>query len=106
MIYIAVDWEHPTDAKQGKDYIRLLARLREVLPAPRYLLASCLPASQWALRHIDLATAQNYLDMLNLMAYDFSGPWAPETGHQAQLYGSSSANSGQSAVSYVLAQGV
>lgn len=44
--------------------------------------------------------------MLNLMAYDFSGPWKPETGHQAQLYGSASAISGQSAISYVLAQGV
>jgi chitinase len=105
-LYCAVDWEHPADAKQGKDYIRLLARLREVLPAPRYVLASCLPAGHWALRHIDLAAAQKHLDMLNLMAYDFCGPWEPETGHQAQLYGSASAVSGASAVSYVLAQGV
>ncbi|KAJ5156939.1 Endochitinase B [Penicillium canariense] len=101
---IDVDWEHPADSKQGKDYVRLLAKLREVLPAPRYVLTTCLPAGQWALRNIDLSAAQQYLDMVNLMAYDFSGPWEAETGHQAQLYGSPI--SGYSAVEYVLSQGV
>lgn len=42
------------------------------------------------------------------MAYDFSGPWTNETGHQAQLFHPSRGPSisCQSAVSYVLAQGV
>ena len=83
-ICYAVDWEHPSDSKQGKDYVRLLARLREVLPAPRYVLTTALPAGQWALRNIDLAAAQKHLDMINLMTYDFAGPWESETGHQAQ----------------------
>ncbi|CAG7933835.1 unnamed protein product [Penicillium olsonii] len=99
-----VDWEHPSNSKQGKDYVRLLARLREALPAPRYVLTTALPAGQWALKNIDLSAAAKYLDMINLMTYDFAGPWAPETGHQAQLYGS--AVSGDSSVSYVLSQGV
>lgn len=103
-ICYTVDWEHPSDSKQGKDYVRLLARLREVLPAPRYVLTTALPAGQWALRNIDLAAAQKYLDMINLMTYDFAGPWESETGHQAQLYGSGV--SGDSAVSYVVGQGV
>ncbi|KAJ5228970.1 hypothetical protein N7489_009678 [Penicillium chrysogenum] len=101
---IDIDWEHPSDSRQGKDYVRLLARLREVLPAPRYVLTTALPAGQWALRNIDLAAAQKHLDMINLMTYDFAGPWESETGHQAQLYGS--AISGDSAVSYVMRQGV
>lgn len=104
LIIHTVDWEHPADPQQGKDYVRLLAKLREVLPAPRYVLATCLPAGQWALRNIDLSVAQKHLDMINLMAYDFAGPWGPETGHQAQLYGTPT--SGYSAVDYVLTQGV
>ena len=99
-----MDWEYPADAKEGKDYVRLLAQLREVLPAPRYVLATCLPAGQWALQNIDLSAAQKYLDMINLMAYDFSGPWEATTGHQAQLYGSPI--SGDTAISYVVSQGV
>lgn len=99
-----MDWEHPADTTQGKDYVRLLARLREVLPVPRYVLGTCLPAGQWALRNIDISAAQKHLDMINLMAYDFAGPWGSETGHQAQLYGSPT--SGSSAVDYLLMQGV
>ncbi|KAJ5139480.1 Glycoside hydrolase superfamily [Penicillium atrosanguineum] len=101
---IDVDWEHPADPQQGKDYVRLLAKLREALPAPQYVVATCLPAGLWALRNIDLSAAQKYLDMINLMAYDFAGPWGSETGHQAQLYGTPT--SGYSAVDYVLTQGV
>ncbi|RAL02375.1 glycoside hydrolase family 18 protein [Aspergillus ibericus CBS 121593] len=104
---IDVDWEYPSDPQEGSDYIRLLARLREALPTPRYVLASCLPAGPWALRNIDLAKAQLYLDLINLMAYDFSGPWESQTGHQAQLFSKHpSATSCQNAVSYVLSQGV
>ena len=30
--------------------------------------------------------ASTYVDFINLMGYDFSGPWTETTGHQAQLY--------------------
>lgn len=99
-----MDWEHPANPKQGKDYVRLLARLREVLPSPRYVVATALPAGQWALKNIDLSAAQKHVDMINLMTYDFAGPWESETGHQAQLYGSPT--SCYSSLDYVLTQGV
>ncbi|KAL2859941.1 glycoside hydrolase family 18 protein [Aspergillus lucknowensis] len=105
---IDVDWEHPSDPQQGQDYIHLLARLRDYLPPP-YVVATCLPAGQWALQHIDLNKAQNYVDLINIMGYDFAGPWGGETGHHAQLYSPSYAASTiscQSAVSYLLVQGV
>lgn len=102
-----VDWEYPSDPQEGSDYIRLLARLREVLPAPRYVLASCLPAGPWALRNIDLSKAQLYLDLINIMAYDFSGPWENQSGHQAQLFSKHPAGiSCQNSISYILNQGV
>ncbi|KAF9884421.1 hypothetical protein FE257_001752 [Aspergillus nanangensis] len=106
---IDIDWEHPADPQEGDDYVRLLGRLRDGFPTPRYVLATCLPAGRWALQNIDLGKAQQYLDLINVMAYDFSGPWTNETGHQAQLY-SPSRNPGavscQSSVSYIVAQGV
>jgi chitinase len=40
------------------------------------------------------------------MAYDFSGPWSPRAGHQAQLYAKNSDEaSGSAAVNYVLSTG-
>lgn len=64
----------------------LLAALRNVLQAPYYTITSALPAGEWALRNINLAAAATYLDFINLMTYDFSGPWVDRAGHQAQLY--------------------
>jgi chitinase len=38
------------------------------------------------LRHIDLRALQACVDSINLMAYDFAGPWSDRTGHQSQIF--------------------
>lgn len=109
---IDIDWEHPSDPKQGKHYVQLLAALRKELPAPKYLLTSALPAGEWALRNIDLGKASTHLDLINLMTYDFSGPWTNLCGHHAQLYSPKNPHndaakvSCSSAVAYAQSQGV
>ncbi|KAL8705354.1 MAG: hypothetical protein Q9225_008031, partial [Loekoesia sp. 1 TL-2023] len=70
-----IDWEHPDNSKRGADYVSLMAILRKNLPAPKYLLTSALPAGTWALQHIDLGKAASSMDYVNIMAYDFAGPW-------------------------------
>lgn len=76
------------------------------------MVTSALPAGEWALRNIDLARASSYLDFVNLMAYDFSGPWTQATGHHAQLHtpqrphSDSARISCNSAVMYMLSKGV
>jgi chitinase len=58
------------------------------------------------LQHIDLHRAQEYLDFINLMAYDFAGPWTSTAGHHAQLYpGNPDEPSGSAAVDYVKSTG-
>lgn len=111
-VAVPVDWEHPSDPQQGLDYVYLLSRLRDGMPAPRYVLTTALPAGEWALRNINMSAAQRYLDLINIMAYDFSGPWTSRTGHQAQLYTPSRPHndaahvSCQSSINYLLGQGV
>jgi len=84
----------------------LLAAIRIHLPDDQYLLTAALPANQWALQNIDLYQAQNYLDYINLMAYDFTGPWTPNAGHHAQLFpGNANEPSGSAAVDYVISTG-
>ncbi|KAK2814387.1 hypothetical protein FQN49_008199, partial [Arthroderma sp. PD_2] len=96
---------------QGANYISLLAALRDQLPSPQ-ILSSALPAGQWALQHINLTLAQYYLDVINIMTYDFSGPWIPQCGHQSQLFAPEHPHndaahlSCNSAILYLLAQGV
>ena len=101
-----VDWEYPSDAEQGRNFLALLAAIRLHLPADRYFLTAALPAGQWALQNIDLYRAQEYLDSINLMAYDFTGSWSSEAGHHAQLYtNNANENSGSAAVDYVISGG-
>lgn len=101
-----VDWEHPADPQQGADFLALLSAIRLHLPDEDYLLTAALPAGEWALRNIDLCRAQDYLDLINLMAYDFAGSWSPTAGHHAQLYpGNPDEPSGSAAVDYILSAG-
>ena len=94
------------------NYVYLLSRLRERLPSPRYILSTALPAAQWALCNINLSAAQNFLDLINIMGYDFAGPWSETSGHHAQLTSPSNPHSDaatascNSAISYIQSQGV
>lgn len=106
-----VDWEHPENETQGSDYTSLLATLRKNLPASKYLITSALPAGTWALKYINLSKAASYMDYINLMAYDFAGPWTSMSGYQAQLHtpvdsSDDMKSSGQSAVRYMVSTGV
>lgn len=82
--------------------------MRLHLPDENYLVTAALPAGRWALQHIDLFQAQNYLDYINLMSYDFTGPWTSKAGHHAQLYSGHNSlgeASGADAVNYVKSTG-
>jgi chitinase len=92
------------DHQQGRDFLALLASARLHLPADEYILSAALP--QWTFRYIDLPRANNYLDFLNLMAYDFYGPWTPTAGHHAQLHsGNLREPSGGAAVAHIKSTG-
>ncbi|GAW22771.1 hypothetical protein ANO14919_123140 [Xylariales sp. No.14919] len=109
---VDLDWEHPETAADGENYIALLSQLRSALPSPRYLLTSALPVGLYCLQQIDLGAAAELLDNINLMGYDFTGPWTDVSGHQAQLYSAASeanfpmlGNSCHRGVDYLIASG-
>uniref|UniRef100_A0A8H7TN04 chitinase n=1 Tax=Bionectria ochroleuca TaxID=29856 RepID=A0A8H7TN04_BIOOC len=103
---IDIAWEYPSDSKQGHDFIALLAAVRIHLPEDYYTLTAALPTSRAVLHYIDLKMAAEYLDYLNLMAYNFSGYWSSKSGHHAQLYSmSKDEESGSSGVSYLISHG-
>ncbi|KAI1477328.1 glycoside hydrolase family 18 protein [Daldinia eschscholtzii] len=82
---VDIDWEHPTTHEAGKNYLAVLRALREALPSPQYLLTTALPTGEYCLKNIDIRAAGKLLDSLNLMGYDFNGPWTDVSGHHAQL---------------------
>lgn len=97
-------WQNP---QQGSSFLALIAAIRLYLPEEHYLLTAALPCSSSLLEDIDIRRAADYLDLLNLMAYDFYGAWASTSGHHAQLYslGKDDDASGSSSISYLVAHG-
>lgn len=103
---LTVAWEYPSDAKQGGDFLALLAAVRAHLADDVLILTAALPATKAVLQFIDLTLAAEYLDSINLMAYDFFGTWTRTSGHHAQLHAMRSDEaSAASGVAYATSQG-
>jgi chitinase len=98
---VDLDWEYPvggglesnkTRAADKENYTLLLAELRRQLDAQgakdktRYLLTIAAPAGPKTFANLELDKIHPQLDWLNLMAYDFHGPWSPLTHFNAPLF--------------------
>ncbi|WP_075350896.1 glycoside hydrolase family 18 protein [Algoriphagus marinus] len=94
------DWEYP--ALQGdnnvvrdidkKNFVAMLKSFREALDSlgaidnKRYLSTIATGGFRKYLEVNDLRTAQQYLDLINIMSYDLFGAGDDTTGHHANLY--------------------
>ena len=81
---VDVDWE-PTENEEDKQgVVALVAALRDALPTATISMAA--PGSDWYGRWWDVAALQPRVDLLNVMSYDFHGPWSEHAGHNAPLH--------------------
>ncbi|KAJ1898359.1 hypothetical protein LPJ66_002794 [Kickxella alabastrina] len=124
---VDVDWEHPVEGgldgnarspDDARNYLLLLRDLRQHLDerasgsAPRfgrYEISIATSAAPTVYRHLDLAAIAEVVDHINIMAYDFAGPWSSTTAHQQNLFAATPNSSGLSAhdtVSDYIARGV
>jgi chitinase len=95
---IDVDWEYPCyvdhkgTAADRLNFTILLNTTRDSLVVlgkelgKQLLLTAAIPAGASLVAHFEIEKIANVLDMLNVMTYDFSGPWVPVSGHNAPLY--------------------
>jgi chitinase len=97
---VDIDWEFPVSGgdkdhvarpEDKRNFTLLLAELRKQLDARgktsagnRYLLTIAAPAS--GLQRMEVDQIHPLLDFINLMTYDFAGPWSERTGFNAALY--------------------
>jgi chitinase len=101
---VDIDWEYPGYAEHkgspadSTHFTHLLAALRDSLVAEgqqngkRYLLTAALPAGGVHLQSIEVRDIAMLLDQINVMTYDYYGPWDPVANHNSPLYPSAGAD--------------
>ncbi|KAG8848961.1 Endochitinase 1 [Tulasnella sp. 330] len=100
------------DGNQAEGYVELLRLLREGLDEHaakkgngcRFELSIAAPCGSSNYEKLHAREMDKYLDMWNLMAYDYSGSWEKIASHQANVY-NGSVNTA-TAVSWYLNQGI
>ncbi|MPY23174.1 glycosyl hydrolase family 18 protein [Shewanella sp. YLB-07] len=124
---VDIDWEFPggnganpnlgDPATDGQTYVLLMKELRAMLDelsaqtGRSYELTSAISAGAEKIALVDYQEAQQYMDNIFLMSYDFYGAWSnTDLNHQAALYAASwkpdTKNTTQIGVNALLAQGV
>jgi chitinase len=81
---VDLDWE-PTDGDEDRKGVVVLVRtLRAALPGA--ILCMAVFASDWYGKSLDVEELRKDVDFLNVMTYDFHGPWSAHAGHNAPLH--------------------
>ena len=85
---VDIDWEVPQGAVDVANNVAMMQALRDVLPAPKYLLSMATPSEpgpgHWG--EFDFKALLPIVDFFNVMTYDFHGPWVKHTGHNSPLF--------------------
>lgn len=85
---LEIDWEYPADGDTA-NFTALMKEFRTQLDAignKRYLLSFDAAPGAWAFQYVDLPAVAQYCTYIDLMTYDYNGPWQNQTGFVAPLY--------------------
>lgn len=82
-----IDWEFPRRPQDRANFVALLKEFRDQLGAagPGHILTAALPAGEQDFSLIDLPGAAAQVDFVNLLTFDYSGPFNNHTGFVSPL---------------------
>jgi chitinase len=82
---VDIDWEVP-NARDASDCTTMMQQLRNELPSP-WLISMATPSDprSWG-QGFDIPALAPLLDFMNVMTYDFTGPWTGWTGLNSPLF--------------------
>lgn len=97
---VDIDWEYPgmkgdNNTFRPEDrtgYTNMFKQLRKDMDAlskqtgKKYLVTTAIGGSREFLQHTQMEIAQNYLDYINLMSYDYDGTYDNMSSHHSNLY--------------------
>ncbi|KAI9297305.1 glycoside hydrolase [Neoconidiobolus thromboides FSU 785] len=94
---VDLDWEFPVEGghehnirspQDGYNFTLLLNCIRNTLNQSQhkqYLLTIATSAAQYSYQHLQLNEITKFVDYVNIMTYDFTGPWSQQCHHQSNL---------------------
>jgi chitinase len=84
---VDIDWEVPNAPQDTVPCIMMMQTLREELPAPRWLISMAIGSDPRGYgTGFDVPALAPLLDFINVMTYDFHGPWTNHAGHNSPLF--------------------
>ena len=88
---VDIDWEVPNAPADTQPCILLMQALRAEMTSPDFLLSMAIPSNPpgWG-TGFDVPSLAPILDFINVMTYDFHGPWSNHAGHNAPMLQSAS----------------
>jgi len=92
---IDLDWEYPDTKDEVAGFDRLARRFRKELDAigrkknRPMVLTMAASSNAETLRWLGKELLLETMDWINVMTYDYAGPWTPYAGHNAPLHASS-----------------
>lgn len=97
---IEIDWEYPRGPEEKDQYTQLLKELKEAFDGeakmnkvPKLILSAAVPANSDVIQAgYDVPEITKYLDIINIMTYDYHGLWENHVGHNSPLKPMSSAS--------------
>jgi chitinase len=87
-----LDWEPAEGEADRREIVRLVRAFRSGWPGATISLAAF--ASEWYGKALDADELRKHVDFLNVMTYDFHGPWSAHAGHNAPLRGAADDDDG------------
>lgn len=97
---IDLDWEYPDNAMEVVGFERLSRRFRKEIDAigakkvRPMVLTMAASSNAGTLKWLDREFLLETMDWVNVMTYDFTGPWTNYAGHHSPLFASSKAPGG------------
>jgi len=84
---VDIDWEVPNAPQDTVPCIMMMQALREELPTPRWLVSMAIGSDPRGYgTGFDVPALAPLLDFINVMTYDFHGPWTDHAGHNSPLF--------------------
>lgn len=88
---MSLDWQYPTQRggapEDRANYVILLRELKEALHSNGMILTIAVASSRAIIdQAYDIPNIVENVDLVNVMSYDFHGPWEPYTHHHAGLF--------------------